>query len=157
MHVQSGLSELHLEEQMMSLLAEWRTIRTKFSRQRLYAFLLILGATILLVRISILLVGDAFGIFVIWVFCLLLLELLTDLLCLLASIRWWISKDMAKSRAPLRLAAGVVVIHAIRVLVFVLGRIGPWIDFDVRPEQRALHDARWSWEGVYFAAAMSFI
>jgi hypothetical protein len=43
----------------------------------------------------------------------------------------------------------------LRVLVFVLGRTGPWLDFDVRPAYRATHDARWSWFGVIFAATLA--
>jgi hypothetical protein len=55
----------------------------------------------------------------------------------------------------LRLGAAVTVFHALRVLVFVLGRTGPWLDFDVRPDYRATHDARWSWFNVIFAGTLS--
>ena len=66
-----------------------------------------------------------------------------DLSCLLSSIFWWIKNDKSKARLPLRLGAAAAILHALRVIIFVLGRVGPWIDFDVRPEHRALHDARW--------------
>jgi hypothetical protein len=48
-------------------------------------------------------------------------------------------------------------LHALRVLIFVLGRTGPWVDFDVRPEQRSSHAARWTWDQVYFAATLSVL
>jgi len=94
---------------------------------------------------------------VLWVFILLIAELLIDVGCLLTSVNWWISNDESKSSIPLRFGAAAVLLHAVRVLIFVLGRIGPWINFDVRTEQRALHFTRWSWFGVYFAASMSVL
>jgi hypothetical protein len=45
----------------------------------------------------------------------------------------------------------------VRVLIFVMGRVGPWIDFDVRPEHRALHSTRWTWFDVYFASALTVL
>ena len=57
----------------------------------------------------------------------------------------------------MRLGAGGVILHAVRVLIFVLGRVGPWIDFDVRLEHRALHHTRWEIGWVYFAAIMSVL
>jgi hypothetical protein len=53
------------------------------------------------------------------------------------------------------MTAAVIIVHAVRVLIYVMGRAGPWINFDVRPENRALHHTRWTWEGVYFAGSMS--
>jgi len=38
-----------------------------------------------------------------------------------------------------------------------MGRVGPWIDFDVRPGQRAMHDARWNRTGVYLAAILAVL
>jgi hypothetical protein len=99
----------------------------------------------------------ALEVYVLWVSVLLIAEMLLDAACLLSSIRWWITNDKNKDRIPLRLCAAVVILHAVRVLIFVLGRTGPWIDFDVRPVHRALHATRWSWAGVYFAAIMSFL
>ena len=127
------------------------------SRQRLYASLLALGAGFLLYRTVTMLVQGALGVLVLWVSLLLIAELLLDLSCLLSSIRWWITNDKNKARLPLRLAAAAVILHAIRVLIFVMGRVGPWIDLDVRPEQRAMHDTRWTWTGVYFAASLSVL
>jgi hypothetical protein len=97
------------------------------------------------------------NVFVLWVSILLIAELLIDLACLVSLIFWWISDDENRASTPLRLAAAVIIVHAVRVLIFVLGRVGPCIDFDVRPEHRALHHTRWSWAGVYFAAIMSVL
>lgn len=129
----------------------------RLSRQRLYASLLILGAGFLLFRTIMLLAQGSLNVFVLWVSTLLVGELLVDLACFVSSIFWWISDDEDRAGTPLRLTAAVIIVHALRVLIFVLGRVGPWIDLDVRPEYRALHDTRWSWAGVYFAAIMSVL
>ena len=96
-------------------------------------------------------------ILVLWVSAMLIAEMLIDVGCLLSSIRWWIANDYSKSHLALKIGASAAILHAIRVLIFVLGRIGPWVDFDVRPEYRAMHYTRWSWSGVYFAAIMSVL
>ena len=125
------------------------------SKQRFYASLLMLGACILLFRTIMMLSQGALDVLVYWASVLLIVELLLDAACLLSSMRWWIADDKNYDRIPLRFGAAAALLHAVRVLVFVLGRIGPWIDFDVRPEQRALHSSRWSWEEIYFAAIMA--
>jgi len=127
------------------------------SKQRLYASLLILGACILLFRTIMMLAQGALNVLVLWVSVLLFAELLIDLSCILSSIFWWINNDKNKARIPLRLGATAAILHAVRVLIFVLGRVGPWIDFDVRPEHRALHYTRWSWGWLYFAAILSVL
>lgn len=71
------------------------------------------------------------------------------------SVWWWIRDEAARERFALRAGAAATILHAVRVLIFVLGRTGPWVDFDVRPEQRALHAERWNWGEVYFAAVLS--
>ena len=129
--------------------------RVSWSRQRLYASLIILGASFLFFRTIMLLSQGTLEVFFLWVSVLLIAEMLLDAACLISSIKWWITNDKNYDRIPLRLGAAVVILHAVRVLIFVLGRTGPWIDFDVRPVHRALHAARWSWGGVYFAAIMS--
>ncbi|MGB5667705.1 MAG: hypothetical protein WBM53_12720 [Maribacter sp.] len=58
-------------------------------------------------------------------------------------LEWWV--------------AAAAIVHAFRVLIFVVGRVGQWIDFDVRPEQRALQYTRWSCEGLYFAGIMAIL
>jgi hypothetical protein len=125
------------------------------SRQRLFAALLALGASILLYRTVTMIFQGAMGVLVLWVSILLVAELLLDASCLLSSIVWYIANDRNRARLPLRLGAAAAILHASRVLIFVIGRVGPWINFDVQPEQRALHDARWTWTGVWFAAVMA--
>ena len=129
----------------------------RVSRQRIYASLLALGAGFLLYRTITMISQGALNIFVLWVSILLIAELMLDLSCLLSSMRWWISKDWAKARIALRLGAAVTILHALRVLVFVLGRVGPWINFDVRPEHQRAHINTWTWTGVCFAAIMAVL
>ena len=97
------------------------------------------------------------NILVLLVSILLIVEMLIDLSCFLTTIPWWISKDRAKARIPLRLGAAAALLHALRVLVFVLGRTGPWINFDVRPEHHEAHSDTWTLTGVYFAAIMAVL
>jgi len=127
------------------------------SRQRIYASLLAMGAGFLLYRTITLISQGALDIFVIWVSILLIAELLLDLSCMLSSVRWWIYNDRAKARVALRVGAAVTILHAVRVLVFVIGQVGPWINFDVRSEYHAEHSETWTWAGVYFAAIMSVL
>ncbi len=71
----------------------------------------------------------ALDILALWVSILLIIEMLIDLSCLLTTIPWWISRDRAKAKIPLRLGAAAAIFHALRVLVFVLGRVGPMDKF----------------------------
>jgi hypothetical protein len=126
-------------------------------RQRIYASLLALGACILLYRTITMISQGALEILALWVSILLFAEMLIDLSCLFTTIPWWIRRDWAKAKIPLRLGAATAIFHALRVLVFVLGRIGPWKNFDVRPEHQAAHADTWSWAGVYFAGIMAVL
>ena len=127
------------------------------SKQRLYATLLFLGACILLFRTIIMVAQGNLGILALWASVLLIAELLVDLGCAVFSVVWWVRNDPSKDRIPLRLGAAAALLHALRVLVFVIGRIGPLINFDVRPEHHALHDTRWNMGEVYFASIMSIL
>jgi hypothetical protein len=98
-------------------------------------------------------VNDAFHLYVWWASALLVVEFLTDLAWLVASIRWLFSNQKDKANASLKLAAMAIIVHAIRVLVFVLGRTGPWVNFDVRAEHHADYSFEWFW--VYFAGTLS--
>lgn len=129
----------------------------KVSRQRIYASLLALGACILLYRTTTMISQGALNILVLWVSALLIIEMLIDLSCLLTIIPWWISRERAKAKIPMRFGAAAAIFHALRVLVFVLGRVGPWINFDVRTEHHAAHAETWTWTGVYFAAIMAVL
>ncbi len=126
-------------------------------KQRLYASLLILGACILFYRTIMMISEGYLGILVLWVSTLLIAEFLIDISVIVTSIPWWTSKDRNKASTPLKLGATAAILHAVRVLIFVLGRIGPWVNFDVRPEHRALHYTRWSWFGVYFASILTVV
>lgn len=127
-----------------------------FSKQRIYAILLILGASILLFRtVRMMLVEEALEILVTWVIGLLISEFLIDLFCVISSIRWFILNDRLKATIPLWLGAAATILHAIRVLIYVIGRVGPWINFDVKPEYRESYTFSWFW--VYFAAILSIL
>ncbi len=127
------------------------------SKQRIYSSLLILGSCILLFRAITMLSEGSLGVLVAWVSFLLIAEMMIDASCLFSSAWWWITDDRNNARIPLYTGVIAAILHAIRVLIFVLGRIGPWIDFDVRPEHRVLHHTRWSRGGLYFAAIMSVL
>jgi hypothetical protein len=142
---------------MFSIFKSGENVTFIKSKQRLYASLLILGACILLFRTITMLSEGDINVLVVWVSVLLIAELLIDLSCLVSSIIWWIVNDASKDKLPLRFGAAAALLHAVRVLIFIMGRVGPWFDFDVRPEQRALHSSRWSWGWVYFAAIMSIL
>ena len=102
-------------------------------------------------------VQGSLGILTWWASFLLVAELLIDLGCASYSAAWWVSSDAHMDRIPLRLGAAATILHAVRVLIFVIGRLGPWINFDVRLEHRALHYTRWDMGQVYFAALMSIL
>lgn len=127
----------------------------RFPRQRLYAALLALGACVLLFRVVVMLSGGAFAVLTAWAAALLVAELVVDLAVLVGAVRWWVADTAKSAGLALRVGAAAVLLHALRVLVFVLGRAGPRVDFDVRPEHRALHSTRWTLGGVWFAAVMS--
>jgi len=124
--------------------------------QRIYAGLVAGGAAFLLFRtLYMLLVEDALYQLMGWVNALLIAEAVLDLACLLASIRWWMANDRSRSRLPLQLGAAVTMLHAIRVLAYVMGRTGPWVNWDVRPEYSASYRFDWFW--VWFAAILSVL
>lgn len=103
------------------------------------------------------LAGGAREVLVGWVYALLVLELLADVVAVIVLARWFVTNTAAVQAFALRITGLVVILHAIRVAIFSLGRIGPWIDFDVRPEAQAAHADRWTWGGVWFASILSLI
>ena len=117
--------------------------------------LLIVGACVLLYRTVALLAGEARTVLKRWVVALTVMEMVVDVVTVVAAARWWRTRAADHARLPLRVGAVATCLHAARVLVFVLGRTGPWVDFDVRPEHRADHRRRWSWAQVVFAGVMS--
>ena len=123
-------------------------------RQRLYASLLALGASILLFRtIRMVMVEDAFNVLLWWVFALLVLELLIDLGCIAGSVRWLASGNKKKASLPLKLGATATILHALRVLIYLSGRVGPWKNFDLKPEFHSTEKVEMFW--LYFAGVMS--
>jgi hypothetical protein len=132
------------------------TIRRMVTKQRIYAFLLILGASILLFRtLRLLFFEQGLEILVLWVIILTVLESIIDSCCFIGSLRWLISNDALKATFPLRLGAAAAILHAIRVLIYVLGRTGPWVNFDVKPIYRSSYSFDWFW--VWFAAILSVL
>ncbi len=125
-------------------------------RNRLGAVLVGGGISILLVRAAVL-IGGSRRVLKRWVVDLAAVELVLDVATLVASIRWWSTGRQHDRHVPLRLAAGAIVLHAGRVLIFVLGRLRPFKDFDVRPDRRDGHEQRWNWGQVWFAAVMSVL
>lgn len=127
----------------------------KFDKPRLNAALLILGACILLFRAVLRLSQHAIKVHVPWVFALLIIETLLDSACLLSACWWWITNDQSNDRIPLRLAAAAAILHGIRVWIFVLARVGPWKNFDIRPEQLAYHANWWTWGWLTVAVVLA--
>jgi hypothetical protein len=127
------------------------------TKQRIYALLLTLGASFLLYRTIALMAEGILKWATWWVSVLLFIELLIDLGCVISLIWWFATNDPSKDRIPLRMGTAVVLSHALRVLVFALGRTGPWVNFDVKPGYIAWYDSRWSWGEVYFASVMALL
>lgn len=114
------------------------------------------GASILLFRTLIMMFTEhAFKILVEWVIALLVAEFLIDLFFFLSSLKWFTSSNKENVTLPLRLGAMAIILHGIRVSIYVLGRIGPWINFDVKPEYHSSYTYNLFW--VYFAGILAFL
>ena len=108
------------------------------SKQRIYAFLLTLGASILAWRtLQLMFVERGLETLVLWVILLTIVESIIDFFCIIGSLRWLISNDALKATLPLQLGAIAAVLHAIRVLIYVLGRMSLLLNFDVKPIYRS--------------------
>jgi len=127
------------------------------ARQRLYAALLGLGACILLFRTVLMIAQGYLGILQPWVAILLVVELGLDLGCLLGCLRWLLTGDPQRARPALRRGAAATILHALRVLVYALGRTAPLRDFDVRVERRAGIGEQGGAFWVYFASILSIL
>jgi len=124
------------------------------SKQRTYAFLLILGASFLLFRtLRLMFFEQGLEILVLWVIILTIVESITDFSCIIGSLRWLISNDALKATFALRLGAAAAIWHAIRVLIYVLGRTGPWVNFDVKQIYHSSYSFDWFW--AWFAAILA--
>jgi hypothetical protein len=124
------------------------------SKQRIYAFLLILGASFLLFRtLRLIFIEQGLEILVLWLIILTIVEFIIDFSCIVGSLRWLIYNDALKATFPLKLGAAAAIFHAIRVLIYVLGRTGPWLNFDVKLIYRPSYSFEWFW--VWFAAILA--
>ena len=119
--------------------------------------LLFVGSNILLFRTIALLNSGAHRVLQPWVVALTYLEMAVDVVTAMGAARWWLSGSEAHAHLPLRAGAAVTFLHAFRVLVFVVGRTGPWANFDVRPAERPKHRERWTWAQVVFAGSMAVL
>lgn len=126
-------------------------------RQRLYAALLGLGACILLFRTTLMIAQGSLGILLPWVAILLVIELALDLGCLVGSLRWCVVGTEERAGLPLRLGAAATILHAVRVLIYALGRTAPLLNFDVRPERRVVIGDQGGWFWVIFASVLSIL
>ena len=126
------------------------------NKQKLYASLLILGASILLYRtISLLIFENGWNILTNWVIALTFIEMAIDTLCIVFSFHWLSSISKKSKSISLHLGAMAAIFHAFRVLIYVLGRTGPWLNLDVKPQYRSTHIVDMFW--VYFAAILSVL
>ena len=124
---------------------------------RLFGALLFSAATILLYRAIALIGAGSTSIMTPWVAALTYLELALVTATMASSAVWAIGRRDILETVALSLGAATTFLHAFRVSIFALARFDPWQDFDVRPEHRALHDARWTWTEVWFSVVMSIL
>jgi predicted ABC-type exoprotein transport system permease subunit len=124
--------------------------------QKLYPFLMVLGASILLFRtIRLMFFENGLTTLAVWVNVLTAIEMIIDATCIIFSIKWFFKHSEIDKIISLRLGAFAAIFHAFRVLIFVIGRIGPWINFDVKPEFRSSSSIDIFW--VYFAGILSIL
>ena len=128
-------------------------MRSNWNRQRTYATLVGLGIWILLARTIVMTTDGSLQMLVWWASALLVLEFLVNVGTFLSAIWWWIGASEQRAWLPLRFTAAAVIVHAVRVLVYALGDVGPWPHFDVRPAYRAGQVVDPTW--VVFASTMA--
>ena len=122
---------------------------------RLLAAFLTLGAAFLAWR-ALFLIGAGFAAqYVLWLVVLTGLELVLALVIFGLSLAWLATGSARWAGRTLRLTAAIILLHAVRVAVFALGRIGPWPDLDLRPEHRPMPPEAWSLFDVWFASVMA--
>ena len=126
------------------------------NKQKIYPMLMILGASILLFRtMRLLTVENGWEILAIWVIACTFIEMLIDLICIAFSISWLLKTNLNSKRISLRLGAAAAIFHAFRVLIYVIGRIGPFYNFDRKPQFQTTQDGEMFW--VYFASVLSIL
>lgn len=128
----------------------------KDGKQRVYAFLLLLGASILLFRtIKLAFFENGLETLIFIVASTIFIEMISDVVCLCYSIRWFAKSDSAYSSVPLRAGALSTIIHLIRVIIFVLGRTPFLMNFDIKPEYQSSSTMDPFW--VFFALILSIL
>lgn len=127
------------------------------SRRRVYAVALLLGGAVLLVRAITLFSQGAIARWTPWVGFSLWVETTVIVIALTTLVLWLVDPSDRRTTAALVVTTVLVLVHAFRVAVFALGRTGPWVDFDVRPEFRADHGALWTWGEVWFASGAALV
>ena len=132
-------------------------MKMMIQKQRLFAGLLILGSALLTFRTIKMISQGSLERLALWVSALLILELIIDLACFLTSARWFITNNKQQNKFPLYFAAASTILHAIRVFIYAIGRVGPWINFDLKPEYVANNEVNWSLGWLYFAVIMSVV
>ena len=124
--------------------------------KRIYPVLLTLGAGLLLFRtVRLLLFENGLNSLMLWVVILTFIEMLIDFSCVIFSIKWFLKNNNQDIRISLRLGAAAAILHALRVLIYVLGKLEPLRGFGVRPEYRTDGPVDLFW--VYFAAILSIL
>lgn len=125
-------------------------------KQKLYSLVLILGASILLFRsIRLLTIENGWNTIADWVIVLTFIEMAIDIFCIIFASHWLFRNSNSSKSIALKLGAYAAIFHAFRVLILVLGRTGPWINFDVKPEFRSTYHLDTFW--IYFAATLSIL
>ena len=127
-------------------------------RNRICAASLMTGASVLIYRTVSMISNGYLTILIPWVAGSILVELFLDAACFLTAIPWLISGERKRESVPLQIGALCTVTHAARVLVYAAGRLDTqWKDFDIRPEQRAVHIPQHNWAHVYFAGTVTIL
>jgi hypothetical protein len=130
-------------------------MKLTWNRQRTYAALIGIGIWALLFRTIAMLTDGSLGILMPWAAGLLFMEFALNISTFVTAIWWCGAGTERRAWLPLRFAAAAVLLHAIRVAIYVLGRSGPWKDFDWRPEHRGITPPEWSW--VVLAAVLAVL
>lgn len=121
---------------------------------RAAAAFLTLGGAFLTYRAATLIGQGHAAQYVPWLEVLTYVELVLAAATTLAALGWLI-RGAAWVRPTLRLTAALVVLHAVRVAVFVLARTGPAVDFDIQSGYRPLPADAWTWAEVWIAGGLA--
>lgn len=74
----------------------------------------------------------------------------------MVSLFFWLAGNAKGAKSlSLRAGAAAAIFHAFRVLIYVLGRTEPLMNFDLKPQFHSSHHVDIFW--VYFAAVLSVL